>query len=548
MRPLARTPGRLRLSLLVATLAIALPAQAFGAAGHGGTGPSQGSYATSKPSYVVSSGAIAGTSFVPLINSGETAFGVMFEGIPDGLGVVPGPNPLGYMDIYVSHEQSPVPFRGEADFVNSSVTRVRVDLATKRIIGMSVPLSPDEGFIRFCSAFMAGPEHGFPHYTFLLNEESNDPLAVPAGAVYGADPGVEALWGPGTRQAGYAVSLDTANGKVAALASQGRHNHENNVIVPGGWNGIFSLSGDDTFTFPSTPARPNLSQIYLAASKNWKAFQKDQSTLWAFRVTGTGGAPIDPADPFNGANDYLDMQPGDDWTGEFIRVPEAIARGTTGDLPQDALEDWSNANNVFQFVRVEDIAYDPDNPREVYIADTGNSRLIDPGTGRLYRASSGTPGTTSSNGRMFKMVMNAADPTKVDSFSILAQGDTTGPTFVAMRAPDNIDVGKHSLMVQEDADNAKIWMYSLDAGTWTHVATVDQDGNPATVDPGESSGIVDVSRWLGAGWWALDVQSHINLPGSVSGVVYQGPGPNNGVVHTQRREDGQLLLMHVPGS
>ena len=89
--------------------------------------------------------------------------------------------------------------------------------------------------------------------------------------------------GDTVRQAGYSVYLDTANGKVGVLAGAGRHNHENQVIVPGGWNGIVSLSGDDTFTFPSTPERPNLSQMYAFSSKNWKSYQKDQGTLMALR-------------------------------------------------------------------------------------------------------------------------------------------------------------------------------------------------------------------------------------------------------------------------
>ena len=62
-------------------------------------------------------------------------------------------------------------------------------------------LPPSAGFIRFCSAFMAGPEHGFPHYTFLVNEESNDVIPVTPGRSYGADPAAPA----GRRQAGYAV-------------------------------------------------------------------------------------------------------------------------------------------------------------------------------------------------------------------------------------------------------------------------------------------------------------------------------------------------------
>jgi hypothetical protein len=532
VRAARRTLHPARLIALAGALAIAIPASAFGAAGGGGATPPGGpSYVTSSGSYVSSTGAVAGVEFVPLVNSGETAFGTLFEGIPDGIGAVPGPAPLGYVDLYVAHEQSPVPFQGFADYQNSSVTRVRVDIETKRIIDMDVALSPDLGFIRFCSAFMAGPEQGFPHYTFLLNEESNDPLPVPPGALYGPDP---AYGGAAVRQAGFAVYLDTANGKVGVNEGAGRHNHENNVVVPGGWGGVFALSGDDTFTFPSTPERPNLSQVYAFSSKNWKAFQKDQGTLWAFRVTGTQDGPVDPDDPFNGANDYLDIAVGDDFTGEFIAVPDDVARGDTSDLPQDALEDWSNDNNVFQFIRVEDIAYDPDNPRVVYFADTGNSRLAhpDPDTGRLYRAPSG--GVTSP-GRIFKFVMNADDPTVVDSFSIVVDGADIG-----MRAPDNLDAGHNSLMVQEDASNAKIWQYNIATDTWTHVAT-------AVQPPAETSGIVDVSKWFGAGWWALDVQSHVNIS-ETPGQVYTGPGPNNGVVHTTRREDGQLLLMYVPGS
>jgi hypothetical protein len=64
----------------------------------------------------------------------------------------------------------------------------------------------------------------------------------------------------------------------------------------------------------------------------------------------------------------------------------------------------------------------------------------------------------------------------------------------------------------------------------------------------ETSGIVDVSRWFGDGWWALDVQSHVNQS-TGDPTEWMGPGgPPIGTPYTPRREDGQLLLMHVPGS
>jgi len=515
---------------------------------------------------------VAGGDTIALISSGQTFDGETFEGIPDGIGLVPvnggradrtargGPRGPQYVDVYVNFEQSHVPFGGFADFEDSSVQRARLNLETRRIVELEEVLPASAGFIRFCSSFMAGPEHGFPHHTFLLNEESNDQALVPPGAPYGADPSIAP-----NRQAGFAVYLDTRTGAYDTLDGHGRHNHENNVIVPGGWRRqVVSLSSDDTFITTSTPQRPNLSQLYLHTTRDWTTFVKDQGTLYGFRVTGTDEGPVNPANAFNGVNDFFDIALGDDWTGEFIPVPEDVANGDTSSLPQDALEDWSNANNVFQFIRLEDIAYDPDDPRTVYFTDTGNTRIYqDPTTGRLRRlidpADPLVPQSKSSNGRVFKIVMNASNPLAVDSFSILADGgapavpggDPAIPGNPPMRAPDNMDVGHSSIMVQEDASDAKIWMYTLATGTWTHVAQVDQDQNPATTgDPGESSGIVDASRWLGAGWWVLDVQSHTNQT-ATTGTPFtwnEPPGPPIGTQYQKRRENGQLLLMFIPGS
>ena len=177
----------------------------------------------------------------------------------------------------------------------------------------------------------------------------------------------------------------------------GRHNHENTVVIPGGWNQFAMLSGDDTFSAPS-------SQLYLYLANRESHIWEDKGSLWAFRVTGAGAGRLDPNDPFNGANDYLDIQPGDDWQGEFIRVPKQIARGQTGLAPQDALEQWSNENNVFQFIRLEDIAYDRNNPRHRvccrYRGDHGWSQTQPPGAwfaAQVAQWASPTTGASSSS-------------------------------------------------------------------------------------------------------------------------------------------------------
>jgi hypothetical protein len=62
----------------------------------------------------------------------------------------------------------------------------------------------------------------------------------------------------------------------------------------------------------------------------------------------------------------------------------------------------------------------------------------------------------------------------------------------------------------------------------------------ATVnDPsGESSGIVDATEWFGEGSWILDVQAH--------GTNFAEELDPGGVL--RKLEDGQLLLMNIPGT
>jgi len=528
MTPQLRRPQRSARAILAAlALILTLPASALGSHGH------------PNPATSFINVLAAGGFTVPLINSGDTFDGVRFQGIPDGIGAVPGD---GYVDLYVTHEESTVPFgilvgpafEGFADLQASSVSRVRVDTTEQEVIELEVALGPEQGFVRFCSAFMAGPEHGFPHYTFLVNEEADETIhAVPPSAVYGADP----FLAP-NRQAGYSVWLDTETGAFDVISRAGRHNHENTVVIPGDWQDLAILSGDDTFLPPS-------SQLYLYTANDAEQMMADKGQLWAFQVTATNGIPLaDPYDPFavDAANDYLEIMAGDDFSGRFIHVPTDVARGVTGEAPQAALENWSNANNVFQFVRVEDIAYDPDHPREVYFADTGSSRLAEnPETGRLVRLGSG--GTTS-NGRIFKMVLNEKDPRIVDSFSIFADSANAASAFVN---PDNLDVGHSSMMVQEDASSANdIWRYSFGADAWTKVASVTGTGSSA-----ESSGIISLEGIAGfdPGWWAIDVQGHQNLAAfTVPGFTWVGPPSSATGPYSKRLEEGQLLLMYIPNS
>ncbi len=479
----------------------------------------QGGYLTSAdPLVELDSGIPNGGRVIPIINSGDQLGSFTFEGIPDGIGLAPGDKHT--VDVYVAHEQSTVPFQGAADHQDSSISKLTLSTKTPNLGAVqsaSVVLGPEEGYIRFCSAFMAGPADGFTNYTFFTGEESSDVIPVPAGAAYSADLSLAP-----NRQAGYVVAHDTSTGENIPIPGMGRLNHENTVPVGGNWPGVAMLTTDDTFA-------AGTSQLYLYSADSGDAVLADEGALYAFQVTATEEGAVDPDDPFNNANDYLDLTPGETWQGQFIEVPREIALGNTGVAPQTALEDWSNENNVFQFVRLEDVATDKRNPSVAYVADTGASRITaDPVSGRMWRPA-GAPGGAN-GGRIFKFEFDRNDPLKVNGFSVVAQGDDEALAhFVPFVSPDNMDTSKRSLMVQEDTSNAKIWQLNLNTGNWRVAAHVTDPG-------GESSGITDGSDWFGPGWWVLDVQGSTNQMAEQVGNVLI------------KRGNGQLLLMKIPGS
>ena len=506
--------GRLRLVValisLVALLATAAPASAS-------TG-----FLTSEPAFItLTTAAPSGSAVKPIISVGETVDGVLFEGIPDGIGMTDGAD--GTVDVYVAHEQTTIPFRGAADFQRASVTKLTLSTMAGHegeVLAASVAIGPEAGFLRFCSASIATPAEGFDTPVFFTGEEtSNIDEDIPTTAPFGADPSLDP-----SRQGGYAVALDTETGEFVHIPGMGRLNHENTVAIPG-YNKIVTMTTDDTFTAAT-------SQLYMYVAQNQDKLFEDEGRLYAFQVTRANGVPVNPQDAFNDANDYLDIEPGDEFEGRFIPVPKAIAEGTTDEAPQAALENWSNENNVFQFVRLEDLAYDKNDPRVVYVADTGGSRVVpNPETGRMHRPS-GVAGMAD-NGRIFQFVLDDQNPRKVESFTVIADGDVASdhPAFVDFTSPDNIDTSANSLMVQEDTDDAAIVQIDLDSGDWTVIATVN--------DPdGESSGIVDASNWYGPGTWLLDVQAH----GTNVDEELQPDGT------LLKRESGQLMLLTIPGS
>jgi hypothetical protein len=557
-------------------------------------------FTTSQPSMLTP--VMPGASVTPLLTVGDTLrSGYRFESIPDGISV----RTKGHrknVELFVNHETGKVPFpynpaaptaaNGENDFTNSQVSRLLLDRRSAGVLSGSFAIPSSFGYQRFCSNYLATRREGFDREILFTNEETPD-------FVFRR----EASWPPpidhpAAEEAGLVVALDVKSGKHKPIYGMGRHNHENSVPIPG-YRKPVVLSGDDTFTsgpltgttFPPGVTVPAQSQLYSYIAGSTKKLLADKGDLWAF-VSDTPGV-----------KNYYDVIPnsGTEVKGHFIKVPRDIATGRNADGseiraedkgypeppsngswqldlrtappnqvgidgPQWVLEYWSDINNVFQFVRLEDIAYDKRRGmgNVVYIVDSGR--------GRTAAQSLDTPNFRSTNGRVWKMVLDRKDPKKVTSLTVIVEGDDNPvKTPTEVHQPDNIESTRSGLLLTEDPGSsqqfavgdptgttARLW-YVPFSGTPQVAARVDQsaDSGPTDVDgrpPGnqgawESSGIVDASKAFGPGAYLIDVQAHTLWIDRAPGDDNFGPngGPPDGQPDfTYKREGGQLLLLRLP--
>ena len=555
----------MRKAFAAAALAVAVAAFVAATTASGGGSPG---FTTSQGPMITP--VAPGATYEPIISVGDTlSSGYMFESIPDGISF--SANGKGTVDLYVNHETSTVPFPYNAstgvgfnDFTNSLVSKLRLHQKSGGVLQGSYAIQSSENWQRFCSNFLATEEQGFDRPLLLTNEEGID-WVNRTGEAW---PAVEGA--PEARQIGTVVAIDEKTGQSRAIWGMGRHNHENSVAIPG-YDKPVVLSGDDTFV--SNPAQ---AQLYNYIADDSDAVWNDEGELYAF----VSDAP--------GVDDYYDFPIGSSMSvsGRFVKVPKDIAtghapdgtdlmaadkgyplppsdgtwqRGPSGlgiDGPQWVLEHWGDtqAKPVFQFVRVEDIAYDrrPGMQNVVYVVDSGRGAT-----------SSGGNAFTSSNGRVWKLVLDEQDPTKVLSFSVLIEGDDAPVKAVnEIHQPDNMESTPNSLLFQEDpgssqqfpigstdpaATTARIWQYDLATGTMRVAAKVDQsaDGGPTDVHPGsignwgawESSGIIDASSIFGPGAFLVDVQAGtLVIDEEVRGTL------------TYQRDGGQLGLLRIPGA
>ena len=443
-----------------AAVVIAAAVTTAGLAGDNNSG-----FKTARPSMLAAVG--AGVQVQPLLTVGDTlSSGYRYEAIPDGISL--RTRGQGRVDLYVNHETSKVPFpyvtaaptaaNGENDFDNAQVSNLILNQHSAGVLNGSFAIDSSSGYQRFCSNYLATVD------ARASRGRSSSRTRRPPTTCSAARPRGRRPRQPRPRaKAASSWRSTPRRGKHHPIPGMGRHNHENSIPVPGFGKPVL-LSGDDTFTsgpltgvtLPAGVSVPAQSQLYSYIAPSTDALLGDEGDLWAF-VSDTPGV-----------RNYYDVTPGSNTqiTGHFIQVPKDIATGrnangteikaadkgfplppTNGswqrdlrsvaplgiDGPQWVLEYWSDINNVFQFVRIEDIAYDKRAGMEnvVYIVDSGR--------GRRPTDSLDTP-FPSTNGRVWRMVLDPSDPTKVTSLKVFVEGDDHPvQTLDEIHQPDNVE-------------------------------------------------------------------------------------------------------------
>ena len=330
--------------------------------------------------------------------------GFRFESIPDGISLRTRGN--GRVDLYVNHETSKVPFpfnsatptaaNGESDFDNSQVSALILNRNSAGALDGSFVIPSSGGFQRFCSNFLATSKEGFDREILFTNEESPDYVFRQE------DSWPPPIGDPDEEENGVVLALDVKSKQYHVIYGMGRHNHENNVAIPG-FDDLVVLSGDDTFTSgpltgvsrapegtPPISARSSHSRSCTRTSRRTRIPCSPTRATLGLRL----GRPR-PSDA-NDFNDYYDFAPGSTDSrqrslhrgaegdrdreerrrlggegGEDFDYPLPPTNGSWQldlrsderprigiDGPQWVLEYWSQIHNVFDFVRVEDIAYD----------------------------------------------------------------------------------------------------------------------------------------------------------------------------------------------
>ncbi|MCB0455885.1 MAG: phosphatase, partial [Aequorivita sp.] len=189
----------------------------------------------------------------------------------------------------------------------------------------------------------------------------------------------------------------------------------------------------------------------------------------------------------------VDMVEGQSYAMEFVQLDETQL---------DLLDAECHTKGVMGFSRLEDIDWrrgSSTNNREIYFCVTGRKKPDLVGKGSLY-------------GRVYKVTLNANDPTGAGTITCVLDGDKLDGIAKDFHSPDNIVVTENYAYIQEDPNGyydtadkthyARLYQYNLNTGALKVVLECDQDlaqtqGYGSSASAWEITGMIDVSDIIG---------------------------------------------------
>lgn len=472
----------------------------------------------------------AGVSVTSILTTGDAVGGYRLVGIPDGMGAYFA-NPFqqgSNFNVVVHHEVGST--AGVARSHGSKgalVSRWTIDRATLKVLsGRDQINSPSDLFLwngsayapgttafeRFCSADMPGvgafasSPLGTAQRIFLGGEETSPPFSNDFGRAW-----AHIATGPNA-------------GKTYQLPRMGRHSFENAIASPFAQKKTIVMIGDDA----GTATNVTVANVCRTAGQTGCASPPSEVFMYVGTKQSTGNE-IERAGLTNGklyglrvkvngavvageSKDFVFSSAAPAVTSarfEFVDLGDASNK-TGGQLQDDAI-----TNQVTQFIRVEDGACDPrpGKQNDFYFVTTGN--ISTSATtwlpSRLWRLRFDDIANPEAGGTIEMLLTNAFYPGA-------ATTPDDDPNYQML---DNMGIdGLGRIVLQEDTGGnnrlGRIYVYGIDTGNLVEVARHNAKffGGTAVTNPNfltnneESSGAIDASSFLGAGWFLMSVQSH----------------------------------------
>jgi hypothetical protein len=470
---------------------------------------------------------IAGVSTTSILTTGDSVGGYRMVGVPDGLGA--WLENFRSFNLVVDHELGrSVGVQRAHGSKGSFVSQWTIERATLKVLsGRDHLTGPNNvltwngvgytpgtsAFERFCSADLAAPTAynlpgplGTPSRIFLSGEETSPPFTGDHGRVFA-----------------HVVDGQDQN-KSYELPRLGKMSVENALASPFPQLKTIVMLNDDA------GRETNVTVANVCRTLNQTGCTEPPSELFTYVGTKQRhGNQVEQAGLTNG-NFY----------GVRVRVNGAVVTGENkdfvfsstapaitsarfelvnfGDVSNKTgaqIQDDAITNQVTQFIRIEDGAWDPrpGKERNYYFVTTG--RITSDATtwrpSRLWRLRFDDITRPEAGGTIDMLLTN----------QFYSGAGTTPDADPNYQMFDNMTIDRLGrIVLQEDVGGnnrlGRIYVYGIDSGKLVQVAQHNPKffGGNATTNPNfltndeESSGVIDAAHILGQGWFLLDVQNH----------------------------------------